>query len=45
MTNLKTGLGDVADHGNEAIDEDPPSYHSGRVRIIGAEPRVTPSAR
>ena len=24
--------------GTEAIDEDPPSYHSGRVRIIGAEP-------
>ena len=22
----------------EGIDEDPPSYHSGRVRIIGAEP-------
>ena len=22
----------------ESLDEDPPSYHSGRVRIIGAEP-------
>jgi CDP-diglyceride synthetase len=41
-----TGLGDEADAGEaddtgvaaEAIDEDPPSYHSGRVRIIGAEP-------
>ena len=30
-----TGLGDP---GAEGIDEDPPSYHSGRVRIIGAEP-------
>jgi CDP-diglyceride synthetase len=29
-----TGVGDPGD----GIDEDPPSYHSGRVRIIGAEP-------
>ncbi len=28
----------VADPGTEGIDEDPPTYHSGRVRIIGAEP-------
>jgi CDP-diglyceride synthetase len=32
------GLGDAAGPGAEASDEDPPSYHSGRVRIIGAEP-------
>ncbi len=32
------GLDDAAAPGAEAIDEDPPSYHSGRVRIIGAEP-------
>jgi CDP-diglyceride synthetase len=30
-----TGSGDT---GAEGIDEDPPSYRSGRVRIIGAEP-------
>jgi phosphatidate cytidylyltransferase len=29
------GFGEPDDPG---IDEDPPSYHSGRVRIIGAEP-------
>ena len=32
------GLDGTADPGAEGIDEDPPSYHSGRVRIIGAEP-------
>src|ERR1700722_16962150 len=32
------GLDSTADTGAEGIDEDPPSYHSGRVRIIGAEP-------
>src|SRR5258708_5120209 len=32
------GLDGTADPGVEGIDEDPPSYHSGRVRIIGAEP-------
>jgi CDP-diglyceride synthetase len=32
------GLDDDAGPATEAIDEDPPSYHSGRVRIIGAEP-------
>jgi len=32
------GLDDAAGPGAEAIDDDPPSYHSGRVRIIGAEP-------
>jgi len=32
------GLDDDAGPGAEAIDDDPPSYHSGRVRIIGAEP-------
>jgi CDP-diglyceride synthetase len=32
------GLDDDAGPGAEATDEDPPSYHSGRVRIIGAEP-------
>ncbi|MGO9853642.1 MAG: phosphatidate cytidylyltransferase [Acidimicrobiales bacterium] len=26
------------DPGTEEIEEEPPSYHSGRVRIIGAEP-------
>ncbi len=31
-------LGDPAGPMAEDIDEDPPSYHSGRVRIIGAEP-------
>ena len=33
-----TGLEGVGDHGTEGVYEDPPSYHSGRVRIIGAEP-------
>ncbi len=32
------GLDGVGDPDAEGIDEDPPSYHSGRVRIIGAEP-------
>ena len=38
------GRGDEADEGDgaglgaEAVEEDPPTYHSGRVRIIGAEP-------
>jgi CDP-diglyceride synthetase len=35
-----TGLGDE-DEGSEAddaVEDDPPIYHSGRVRIIGAEP-------
>jgi CDP-diglyceride synthetase len=32
------GPDSTADTGAEGIDEDPPSYHSGRVRIIGAEP-------
>ena len=32
------GLDDAAGPDAEGIDEDPPSYHSGRVRIIGAEP-------
>ena len=31
-------LDDDAGTDTEAIEEDPPSYHSGRVRIIGAEP-------
>ncbi|HEX3333190.1 MAG TPA: phosphatidate cytidylyltransferase [Acidimicrobiales bacterium] len=30
-----SGLGDPE---RDKVDEDPPSYHSGRVRIIGAEP-------
>jgi CDP-diglyceride synthetase len=34
----EAGLDDDAGPAPEAIDEDPPSYHSGRVRIIGAEP-------
>ena len=33
-----TGLDGIGDPGTEPIDEDPPTYHSGRVRIIGAEP-------
>src|SRR5271169_3148214 len=33
-----SGLGGVGEPGTEGIDEEPPSYHSGRVRIIGAEP-------
>ncbi len=32
------GFGGLGDPGSEGVDEDPPSYHSGRVRIIGAEP-------
>src|ERR1700733_5298145 len=36
------GLDGLADPGAEVIDEDPPSYHSGRVRIIGAEPAGDP---
>src|ERR1700727_1697131 len=32
------GLDGTADPGAEKINEAPPSYHSGRVRIIGAEP-------
>ncbi len=36
--NLDNGLDGNADAGTEGIDEDPPGYHSGRVRIIGAEP-------
>jgi len=35
---LDSGLAGAGDPGTEGIDEDPPSYHSGRVRIIGAEP-------
>ncbi len=31
-------LDDAAETGAEGIEEEPPSYHSGRVRIIGAEP-------
>ena len=33
-----SGLDGIGDPGTEPIDEDPPTYHSGRVRIIGAEP-------
>ena len=33
-----SGLEGVGDPGTETVDEDTPSYHSGRVRIIGAEP-------
>jgi CDP-diglyceride synthetase len=36
-----SGLGDEGDEAGldaEVNDEEPPSYHSGRVRIIGAEP-------
>src|SRR3984957_14293897 len=36
--NFDNGLDGTADPGAEEINEDPPSYHSGRVRIIGAEP-------
>ncbi len=35
---FENGLEGPGDPGAEGIDEDPPSYHSGRVRIIGAEP-------
>ena len=31
-----TGTGDVPGRGT--VDDEPPTYHSGRVRIIGAEP-------
>ncbi len=31
-------LDDAAEAGAEGIEEEPTSYHSGRVRIIGAEP-------
>ena len=37
-TSSTNGLDGLTDPGAEGIDEDPPSYHSGRVRIIGAEP-------
>ncbi len=33
-----SGLDGIGDPGTGPIDEDPPTYHSGRVRIIGAEP-------
>jgi phosphatidate cytidylyltransferase len=33
-----SNLDDVGEPTPEGIEEDPPSYHSGRVRIIGAEP-------
>src|ERR1700722_10139257 len=36
--NEEGGLDDAAGPDAEGIDEDPPRYHSGRVRIIGAEP-------
>ncbi len=36
--NFENGLEGLGDPGVEETDEDPPSYHSGRVRIIGAEP-------
>jgi phosphatidate cytidylyltransferase len=32
------GLEGIDEPGTEPSDEDPPTYHSGRVRIIGAEP-------
>jgi CDP-diglyceride synthetase len=35
---FSNGLDGLDDPDAEGIDEDPPSYHSGRVRIIGAEP-------
>ncbi len=35
---LDTGFGGFGDPGAEATEEEPPTYHSGRVRIIGAEP-------
>ena len=31
-------LAGLGDHERDQGDDDPPSYHSGRVRIIGAEP-------
>ena len=34
----EAGLHGFGESGDEGIDEEPPSYHSGRVRIIGAEP-------
>jgi phosphatidate cytidylyltransferase len=33
-----SGLDGVGDPESEGVYEEPPSYHSGRVRIIGAEP-------
>jgi CDP-diglyceride synthetase len=33
-----SGSDGVGNAGPEGVEEDPPSYHSGRVRIIGAEP-------
>ena len=33
-----TGLDGIGDPATEPVDEEPPTYHSGRVRIIGAEP-------
>ena len=35
---IDSGLDGVGDPATEPIEEDPPTYHSGRVRIIGAEP-------
>ncbi len=35
---VDTGFGGFGDPGAEGVDEEPTSYHSGRVRIIGAEP-------
>ena len=35
---FSSDLDDDAGTDTEGIEEDPPSYHSGRVRIIGAEP-------
>jgi phosphatidate cytidylyltransferase len=35
---FEDGFGGIVDPENGEVDEDPPSYHSGRVRIIGAEP-------
>jgi CDP-diglyceride synthetase len=35
---LGLGLDDDAGTVAEGVEEDPPTYHSGRVRIIGAEP-------
>ncbi len=32
------GLGGFGESDSEEIEEEPPTYHSGRVRIIGAEP-------
>jgi CDP-diglyceride synthetase len=45
LTGLRGGADEADDNeaddsasGAGTVDEDPPSYHSGRVRIIGAEP-------